>query len=111
MVNALVERFDFKWFKTIEYHIVEYWYFLTVVLMDVPGHDCEQIGARFAVAFRRILGIYVDGATMDSRLDGFDEYGNSLVQPPADGVDDGTWKPKDEREITRGGVDKWRPKD
>jgi len=77
-------------------------------MIDVPGHDCEQIGARFAVVIRRILGLYVDGATMDSRIGDYDQFGFSENVVTPGGPDE--WQPENDREITQGGPDKWRPK-
>ena len=36
------------------------WTNLTVVLIDLPGKDCEEVGARIGLTIRRLSGVSID---------------------------------------------------
>ena len=41
------------------------WNNLTVILYDLPGHDCEEVGARIGLTIRRLMGISIDDVIED----------------------------------------------
>ena len=61
MIQTLVERtidkFDDKWFSQIETNVQENWLNITLILIDIPGRDCQQIGSRFGISLRKLTGI------------------------------------------------------
>ena len=47
---------------TLEENVAANWFNLSVLMMDLPGQQCEGIGSRFGLVVRRISGISIDGA-------------------------------------------------
>ena len=57
LTNKALDKFDAKWFGEIETNVQENWLNLTLILIDIPGRDCQQIGSRLAIAVRKLSGI------------------------------------------------------
>ncbi len=60
LVKRLVERFDDSFFDTVFQNIADHWWNQTVVLSDIPGKTCEEIGSRSGIFLRRIIGLKLD---------------------------------------------------
>ena len=53
----MLQKLDSKYTREIELNVMKYWTNLTVILIDLPGRDCEQIGARIGLTIRRLFGV------------------------------------------------------
>ena len=59
ILNQITAHFDGKWAKEIESNVSDNWANLAIILMDIPGCDCETIGTRIGIAVRRLTSIYI----------------------------------------------------
>ena len=60
--------FDTDYIGKVEGNVADNWYLLTVLLMDIPGKECESIGSRIGLTIRRLGGINLDGSP-DYKID------------------------------------------
>ena len=58
-IQNKVFNFDYK--KFVQENVADNWANIGNILMDIPGKECESIGIRMGLAFRRLGGIDLDG--------------------------------------------------
>ena len=56
----MIAKFDSHYTEEIEQNVMNNWNNLTVILYDLPGHDCHEVGARIGLSIRRLLGVSID---------------------------------------------------
>lgn len=60
LTRKMLQKLDSEYTVEIEQNVMNNWTNLTIILIDLPGSDCEEIGARIGLTIRRLSGVSID---------------------------------------------------
>ena len=60
LATRVVQKLNFAYLYEFEQNVRHHFYMQSVILTDLPGNDCEKIGARIGIAIRRLTSLRLD---------------------------------------------------
>ena len=60
LVTRVVQKLNLAYLYEFENNVRHNWHMQTVILTDLPGNECERIGARMGIAVRRLTSLKLD---------------------------------------------------
>ena len=64
LIETILTKFDSNYVLEVTNNIHEDWDIIVILLMTMPGKNCESIGTRMGIVIRKLTGVSLEGFRM-----------------------------------------------
>ena len=61
MIKNIISKFDSSYILEFTNSVHEDWLIASILLMTIPGKNCEEIGTRMGIVTRKLTGVAIEG--------------------------------------------------